>query len=76
MPSVLDPRSLSWEKLASETGWPEGGIYDLFSWKATSVVIGYYSLSLILDRILPAKEVYGTKLVYHGRPLIYRLNGK
>lgn len=75
VPSILDPRSLSWEKLASETGWPEGDICDLFSWKATSVMVGYYSLSLILDRILPAEEVYGTKLVHHGRPLKYRLNG-
>ncbi|OJD39061.1 delta-sterol reductase [Diplodia corticola] len=66
-----------WGKLRSEIGWPAGGVSHLFSCKVTAVVLGYYLLSLILDKLLPAQEVYGTKLVHqYGRPLKYRLNGK
>ncbi|EKG18218.1 Ergosterol biosynthesis ERG4/ERG24 [Macrophomina phaseolina MS6] len=75
IPSLLDPRTFSWQKLAAESGWPEGGIRDLFSVDVTGVVLGYYLLSLVLDRALPAQEAYGTKLVHHSRPLKYRLNG-
>lgn len=76
VPSLLNPRTLSWEKLMSEIGWPKGGIRDLVSWQVTGVVLAYYMLSLVLWRFLPAEEVQGTKLVQHGRPLKYRLNGK
>lgn len=38
-------------------------------------MVGYYLLSLTLYRILPATEVYGTKLRESGRPLKYRFNG-
>lgn len=62
--------------LTSETGWPKGGIRDLVSWEVTGVVLAYYILSMILYRVLPAQEAQGTKLVRHGRPLQYRLNGK
>lgn len=40
------------------------------------VVLGYYLLNLTLGSILPAREVNGTKLAHHDRPLKYRLNGK
>ncbi|KAK0663549.1 Delta(14)-sterol reductase [Lasiodiplodia hormozganensis] len=74
VPSLLHPQNLDWEKLRLETGWPSQGVLDLFSLKVTGVVLGYYLLSLFLDKVLPAQEVYGTKLVHHGRPLKYRLN--
>lgn len=76
VPSLLHPRTLSWENLRSEIGWPKGGVWDLASWEVTGVVLAYYIFSMILWRALPAQEVYGTKLVQHGRPLKYRLNGK
>ena len=60
----------------SEIGWPKGGIRDLVSWEVTGVVLAYYMLSMVLWRFLPAQEIQGTKLVQHGRPLKYRLNGK
>ncbi|KAI1497722.1 putative C-14 sterol reductase [Biscogniauxia marginata] len=74
MPSLLEPRSLSLEKLKLEAGWPEGGLRDLGSWKVTGVVLAYYLVSLTLWRILPAQEIYGTKLPQHGRPLKYYFN--
>ena len=76
VPSLLNPRTLSWEKLISEIGWPKGGIRDFASWEVTGVVLAYYMLSMVLWRFLPAQEVQGTKLVQHGQPLKYRLNGK
>ena len=76
VPSLLNPRTLSWEKLRSEIRWPEGGIRDLGSWEVTGVVLAYYLFSMFLWRALPAQEVHGTKLVQNGRPLKYRLNGK
>ena len=76
VPSLLNPRALSWDKLRSEIGWPEGGIWDLASWEVTGVILAYYLLSMILWTVLPAQEVHGTKLVRNGRPLKYRLNGK
>jgi hypothetical protein len=36
----------------------------------------YYLLSLLLYRVLPGQEVYGTKLRESGKPLKYKLNGK
>lgn len=38
--------------------------------------MSYYLLSLVLYRVLPGQEVYGTKLRESGRPLKYKLNGK
>ncbi|KAI0016967.1 putative C-14 sterol reductase [Xylariomycetidae sp. FL0641] len=73
-PALLSPRTLTWDGLKPQIGWPEGGIRDLGSWQVTGVVLVYYLVSLILWRVLPAREVYGTKLPQHGRPLKYRLN--
>ncbi|KAL9126999.1 MAG: hypothetical protein Q9175_007819 [Cornicularia normoerica] len=74
VPSLLNPRTLSWEKLRSETGWPQGGIWDLCSWEVTGAVLAYYLFSMILYVALPAQEVHGTKLVQNARSLKYRLN--
>ena len=38
-------------------------------------MLAYYLLSLVLYRVLPAQEVYGTKLRESGKPLKYRFNG-
>lgn len=76
VPSLLDPRNLTWETLRAETGWPENGIWDLASWEATGLVLAYYLVSLVLYRILPAQEVRGTKLKHHDRALTYRFNGE
>ena len=73
-PALLSPSPLTWNKLVAETGWQ--GWWDLFSWEAMGVVLGYYLLNLTLGSILPAREVNGTKLVHHDRPLKYRLNGR
>lgn len=75
-PSLLDPYNLTWDKLKSEIPWPEDGLWGFASWKATGWLSAYYLLSLILYRVLPAHEVYGTKLRESGRPLKYRFNGK
>ncbi|GAA83605.1 hypothetical protein ASPFODRAFT_55985 [Aspergillus luchuensis CBS 106.47] len=74
VPSLLSPRTFTWEKWAAETGWPEGGIWALFDWKVTVAVLAYYVFVLLLWRLLPAQKVHGTKLVHHGRPLEYRMN--
>ncbi|RAH62170.1 C-14 sterol reductase [Aspergillus piperis CBS 112811] len=74
VPSLLSPRTFTWEKWAAETGWPEGGIRALFDWKVTVAVLAYYVFVLLLWRLLPAQKVHGTKLVHHGRPLEYRMN--
>ncbi|RAL02516.1 ERG4/ERG24 ergosterol biosynthesis protein [Aspergillus ibericus CBS 121593] len=74
VPSLLSPRTITWDTWAAETGWPDGGIWDLFDWKVIGIVLAYYIFSLLLWRVLPAQQVHGTKLVHHGRPLQYRMN--
>ena len=74
-PALLDPRTLTWEKLRDQIPWPEDGIWGFCSWKASGWLAAYYLLSLFLYRVLPAKQVYGTKLRESGRPLEYRFNG-
>lgn len=73
-PALLDPRTLTWEKLRDQIPWPEDGIWGFCSWKASGWLAAYYLLSLFLYRVLPAKQVYGTKLRESGRPLEYRFN--
>ncbi|KID74608.1 Delta(14)-sterol reductase [Metarhizium brunneum] len=73
-PALLSPQTLSWEVLKSQVPWPENGLAGFASWKATGWMLAYYLLSLLLYRMLPATEVYGTKLRESGRPLKYRFN--
>ena len=57
------------------TEWQDAA-WAFFGFRVLIAVLAYYLLSMVFWRILPAQEVYGTKLVHHGRPLKYRLNGK
>jgi delta14-sterol reductase len=75
IPPLLHPRSLSLEKVKADTGLLNARMANFFSWEVTLVTVAYYIWGLLLWRILPAKQVYGTKLVHHGRPLSYRFNG-
>ncbi|KAF4177618.1 hypothetical protein CNMCM8694_003346 [Aspergillus lentulus] len=74
IPTLLHIRSITWEKVKADTGLVNASIANFFSWEVTLVTIAYYILGLLLWRILPAKQIYGTKLVHHGRPLSYRFN--
>lgn len=75
-PALLQPSELTWDALKAQIPWPAGGIRGFASWEATGWVLAYYLLSLVLYRILPAHEVYGTKLRESGKPLLYRFNGE
>lgn len=75
VPALLEPKTLTWEKLKAQIPWPENGIWGFISWEVTGWVMAYYLLSLVLYRVLPAQETYGTKLRETGRPLKYRFNG-
>jgi delta14-sterol reductase len=74
-PALLDPRSLTWDKLKSEIPWPENGISGFVSWNATFWLLVYNAVSLVLYRVLPAHELYGSKLRESDKPLWYRFNG-
>ncbi|KAF7181916.1 hypothetical protein CNMCM7691_001304 [Aspergillus felis] len=74
VPSLLHIHSLSWEKVKADTGLLIASMANFFSWEVTFVTFAYYIWGLLLWRILPAKQVYGTKLMHHGRPLSYRFN--
>ncbi|KAL8366429.1 hypothetical protein RB595_004961 [Gaeumannomyces hyphopodioides] len=74
VPSLLSPRTLTWDKLKSEIPWPADGLRGFVSWEATGWLLAYYFLSLVLHVVLPAEEVLGTKLKQSGRPLKYRFN--
>lgn len=71
VPSVLSPKTLTLEKLKEETGWP--GFDGLVNLEVIGWVLGYYLLSLVLNRVLPGQEVVGTELVSGGR-LNYKFN--
>lgn len=73
-PALLQLSTLTWEALKAQIPWPERGIWGFASWAATGWTLLYYLLSLALYRLLPANEVYGTKLRESGRPLLYRFN--
>jgi delta14-sterol reductase len=75
-PALLEPRTLSWQKLKSQIPWPADGISGFMSWEVTGWLFAYYLLSLVLYRVLPAEHVLGTKLRESGRPLEYRFNGR
>ncbi|RAH48296.1 putative C-14 sterol reductase [Aspergillus brunneoviolaceus CBS 621.78] len=67
VPLLLQPRDLTWAKLKADAHLLSIGLSNFLSWKVTLVTVAYY-------KILPAKEVHGTKLVHHDRPLQYRFN--
>ncbi|KAK5988089.1 Delta(14)-sterol reductase [Cladobotryum mycophilum] len=73
-PGLLDPKNLSLEGLKAQVPWPKDGIWGFASWEASGWLAAYYLVSLILYRVLPAQEVYGTKLRTFDRPLKYRFN--
>ncbi|KAK7413843.1 erg24, C-14 sterol reductase [Neonectria punicea] len=73
-PALRNFSTLSWDKLRFEISWPKNGLSGFFSWEVTGWLLAYYLLSLILYRVLPAHELYGTKLRESGRPLKYRFN--
>jgi Delta14-sterol reductase len=70
--SLLHPKSLTLEKLKADVGWP--GFSGLINTQAALATLGYYTLSLTLNRVLPAQEVEGVELNCGGK-LKYRLNG-
>jgi delta14-sterol reductase len=74
-PALLSPRSLTWDGLKAQMPWPQDGVWGFASWSVTGWVLAYYLVSLVLFRVLPAKEVLGTKLRESGKPLRYRFNG-
>lgn len=75
-PALLSLRSLTWPALRAQMPWPEEGLRGFASLSATAAVLGYYLVSLVLHRVLPAAEVRGTKLRESGKTLLYRFNGK
>lgn len=75
IPSLLSTDRLTWANVKADTGLLNLSISNFISWEVIFITVVYYIYSLFLWRILPAKEVHGTKLVHHGRPLLYRFNG-
>ncbi|KAF5598826.1 major facilitator superfamily transporter [Fusarium pseudocircinatum] len=73
-PALLEPRTLTWQKFKEQTPWPKEGIWGFMSWEVTGWLFAYYFLSLVLYQVLPAQEVYGTKLRESGKALKYRFN--
>lgn len=73
-PPLLDPRTLTWDKLKEDIPWPENGVSGFVNFKATFWLLVYYFVSLVLYRALPAHELYGNKLRESGKPLWYRFN--
>ncbi|KAJ9493008.1 hypothetical protein VN97_g236 [Penicillium thymicola] len=72
-PSLLDPSTLSLDKLKEEVGWPQDGLKALFDVRVTLWVLSYYFLSLGLYVFLPGEVVEGTELACKGR-LRYKFN--
>jgi delta14-sterol reductase len=75
VPSALSPSTLTIEKLKQDVGWPADGIWGLASWDVSAKVLGYYLLSMILQRVLPGEDATGTELVSGGR-LKYKFNSE
>lgn len=73
-PSLLNPSTLSLNKLKKEVGWPKEGIAALYDTQVTLGVLGYYLLSLVLYIVLPGHHVEGTELACGGK-LKYKFNG-
>ena len=73
-PSLLDPSTLSLDKLKEEVGWPQDGLNAFFDMHVTPWVLSYYLLSLVLYVFLPGEVIEGTELACKGR-LLYKFNG-
>ena len=69
---LLHPSTLTLDKLKEELGWE--GLSTIFTWEAFFANLGWYALSLVLDRVLPATHVEGIALRSGGK-LKYRFNG-
>lgn len=74
VPSLLNPSTLSLDKLKEEAGWPQEGLKAFFDVRVTVRVLSYYVLSLVLYVFLPGEVVEGTELACKGR-LRYKFNG-
>ncbi|KAJ5604108.1 C-14 sterol reductase [Penicillium hordei] len=72
-PSLLNPSTLSLDKLKEEVGWPQDGLKAFFDMRVTLWVLSYYLLSLVLYVFLPGEVVEGTELACKGR-LRYKFN--
>lgn len=70
--SLLHPSTLTLESLKQDVGWH--GWSTIFTTQAFLANLGWYGLSLLLYRFLPAIEAEGTELRTGGR-LNYRFNG-
>jgi delta14-sterol reductase len=73
--SALSPSTLTIEQLKKDVGWPANGIWGLASWDVSAKVVGYYLLSMVLQRVLPGVEAMGTELASGGR-LAYKFNSE
>ncbi|KAL4812107.1 ERG4/ERG24 ergosterol biosynthesis protein [Aspergillus spinulosporus] len=74
IPTLLQSRDLAWENIKADAGLLNASLADFLSWEVMLVTVAYYVFGLLLWRILPTKEMHGTKLVHHDRPLLYRFN--
>ena len=66
-PALLDPRTLTLEKLKTQTAWPKDGVAGLFDLGAIGWTLAYYTLSLALQLLLPGTESQGVVLDSGGR---------
>ncbi|EEQ83763.1 Delta(14)-sterol reductase erg24B [Blastomyces dermatitidis] len=66
-PSLLSPSTLVLGTLKREVGWPEDGLKGLYDTQTTLYVLGYYLLLLVLQIVLPGREVDGVVLASGGR---------
>jgi delta14-sterol reductase len=71
-PSLLDPKTLTFEKLKLDVNWQ--GLETIFNVPAFLATLGWYATSMLLYTVLPATECEGTELKSGGR-LKYRFNG-
>lgn len=72
-PALLDPKTLTWEKLLSQTQLAGTGLAGLFDLNVFGWVCAYYGLLVVLQLVLPGEEVEGTVLKSGGR-LHYKFN--
>lgn len=73
-PSLLNPKSLTLDKLAQDVAWP--GFAGLVNWQASIAVVAYYALTFVFYGVLPAQIVEGGPLPNSGVKLTYRFNSE